>query len=51
MSQPRAAQLSVAAPGRPAYGSEEAANQQYLTFLLDGQLFGVAILAVKEIIE
>ncbi|MBW7862187.1 MAG: chemotaxis protein CheW [Rhodocyclaceae bacterium] len=39
------------AGGKPAVVEEEEAPSQYLTFTLGGEMFGVAILNVKEIIE
>lgn len=38
-------------PAAPAPAAPDAKAQQYLTFMLDGEMFAMGILAIKEIIE
>lgn len=52
MSEMVQSQLHAAGPARrPAIASDGESAQQYLTFLLGGEMFAVGILNVKEIIE
>jgi len=50
MGQLIKAQTAPAQAGSPA-AAPDAKAQQYLTFMLDGEMFAMGILAIKEIIE
>lgn len=51
MTQLAKAKASAAVAARNASAAEQGCAQQYLTFLLGGEMFAVGILNVKEIIE
>jgi purine-binding chemotaxis protein CheW len=51
MSEQSIQSASAAAARRPLLPAAVEQTQQYLTFLLGGELFAIGILAIKEIIE